>query len=379
MNEISIFDGASKLCIDKPLRLIELFAGYGSQRLALKYLGIPCESYAISEWAIKSIQAYKDLHCPNDHNPYDTVFSDREIRNWLKGKISSDYSTPLTDEQIERMPLATARTIVRNMFATNNHGSIVGMPADSIRLDGDYIYLLTYSFPCQDLSGAGLRQGMEKGAGTRSGLLWEVERLLNEWNGIGRVPDILLMENVPEVVGQKNRKAWEQWIAALDQLGYKSYWQILNATDFGIPQNRRRCFMVSVQGDYYFDFPKTYKNKLRLKDVLEREVDEKYYLSDETVAKFVVSRPLTGDTIVVKKGETEPKHTEVAKTLQARDYKDCRTVSTREGVNAVVEGISTTKEGDALAIKAGYYKFYGANIVGHDDGMKATGVIEYET
>ena len=336
MNDISIFDGAEKLCITKPLRLIELFAGYGSQALALKYLGIPYEHYRISEWATKSIQAYKDMHYPNANQPYDSVFSDKEIRSWLKGRISSDYSTPLTDEQIDRMPIAQARTIFRNMFATNNLGSICSIQARDIRLDNKHTYLLSYSFPCQDLSMAGLRQGMERGSSTRSGLLWEVERLLNEWGEIGQGPDILLMENVPEVVGQKNRKAWEEWIASLDRLGYKSYWEILNATDFGIPQNRRRCFMVSVRGDYYYDFPQSHNIKLRLKDVLESNVDEKYYLSDETVSKFVVSRPLTSDTIVVKKGETEPKHTEVAKTLQARDYKDCRTVSTREGINAVV-------------------------------------------
>ena len=338
MTDISIFDGEHRLIIEKPLRLIELFAGYGSQSLALKYLGIPHEHYFISEWAVKSIQAYKDMHCHDDNHPYDTAFSDREIKDYLKGKISADYSTPLTDEQIDRMPIDKARTIVRNMFATNNLGSITAIDAKKHPIVGDYTYLLTYSFPCQDLSMAGLRQGMERGSSTRSGLLWEVERLLNEWYDIGRVPDILLMENVPEVVGQKNRKAWEEWIASLDQLGYKSYWKILNATDYGIPQNRRRCFMVSVQGNYYYDHPSPIGCSLRLKDVLENKVSEDDYPSDETVAKCVRSQPVNVEResgVLFRDGQM--KTDGIARTLQARDYKDGKSCDSREGINAVVE------------------------------------------
>jgi len=289
MTEISIFDGQHRLSITKPIRLIELFAGYGSQRLSLDYLGIPYQSYAISEWAIKSIQAYKDMHEPDDHRAYDIVFSDAEIRKQLYGKISKDYSTPLTDEQVDKLPIAEARKIVRNMYATNNKGSITAIKGKNIPIEDDYTYLLSYSFPCQDLSNAGLRKGMERDSGTRSGLLWEVERLLREWNDLGRVPDILLMENVPEVVGAKNRTAWESWIAFLDSIGYKSYWKIMNAVDYGIPQNRKRCFMVSIQGDYYFDFPEPIGCDIKLKNVLEpiADVDESYYLSDELIQNFM--------------------------------------------------------------------------------------------
>lgn len=289
MTEISIFDGQHRLVITKPLRLIELFAGYGSQRLSLDYLKIPYESYAISEWAIKSIQAYKDMHEPDDHRAYDIVFSDAEIRKQLYGRISRDYSTPLTDEQIDKMPIAEARKIVRNMFATNNKGSITAIKGKDIPIEGDYTYLLSYSFPCQDLSNAGLRRGMDRDSGTRSGLLWEVERLLREWHQLGRLPDILLMENVPEVVGTKNRAAWEEWVAFLDSIGYKSYWKIMNAVEYGIPQNRKRCFMVSVCGDYYFDFPERIGCGIKLRDVLEpiEDVGESYYLSDELVRSFM--------------------------------------------------------------------------------------------
>ena len=315
MTEISIFDGQHRLSITKPIRLIELFAGYGSQRLSLDYLGIPYESYAISEWAIKSIQAYKDMHEPDDHRPYDIVFSDAEIRKQLYGRISKDYSTPLTDEQVDKLPIAEARRIVRNMYATNNKGSITAIKGADIHLEGGYTYILSYSFPCQDLSNAGLRKGMDRDSGTRSGLLWEVERLLRAWNALGHVPDILLMENVPEVVGAKNRTAWESWIAFLDSLGYKSYWKIMNAVDYGIPQNRKRCFMVSIQGDYYFDFPEPIGCDIKLRNVLEPivDVDESYYLSDELIQNFMkwsdglsckADSRATGDFIAERRDET---------------------------------------------------------------------------
>ena len=112
MEQISIFDftAKEKLKIDKPIRLIELFAGYGSQALALRYLGIPFENWKISEWAIKSIQAYKDLHNTSDSTDYSADKTIEEIRTWLCGRISADYNTPLTSEQIKRRSEKELRT-----------------------------------------------------------------------------------------------------------------------------------------------------------------------------------------------------------------------------------------------------------------------------
>lgn len=126
--------------------------------------------------------------------------------------------------------------------------------------------------------------GMSKESGTRSSLLWEVERLLNE---CVQLPQILLMENVPEVIGKKNIKDFQIWQNFLESKGYKNYVEILNAKDYCIPQNRRRCFMVSILGNYNYSFPNKKKLKLRLKDMLEDEVDEKYYLSDEQILKIL--------------------------------------------------------------------------------------------
>ena len=124
---------------------------------------------------------------------------------------------------------------------------------------------------------------MSKGESTRSGLLWEVERLLKETN---ELPQILLMENVPQVISDKNVADFAEWIAFLDSLGYTSKYKILNAKNYGIPQNRARCFMVSWLGDYYYDFPKPTKLKKHFRELLEDEVDEKYYLTDRAVTYF---------------------------------------------------------------------------------------------
>ena len=95
--QMSFFDGTQPFRIDKPIRLIELFGGYGSQALALKYLGIPFEHWKMSEWAVKSIQAYKDLHAGDDDTDYSAGLTETEIKAWLLGRISSNYSEPLTE------------------------------------------------------------------------------------------------------------------------------------------------------------------------------------------------------------------------------------------------------------------------------------------
>ena len=118
---------------------------------------------------------------------------------------------------------------------------------------------------------------------TRSGMLWEVERILTECYELGSLPQILLMENVPQIHNEQNIKDFHKWQVRLEELGYKSYWQDLIATDYGIPQTRNRCFMVSILGNYSYTFPNPIPLELKLKDMLEDNVDEKYYLSEKAV------------------------------------------------------------------------------------------------
>ena len=151
-----------------------------------------------------------------------------------------------------------------------------------------FTYLLTYSFPCTDLSVAGKQAGMQKGSGTRSGLLWEVERLLKEIIADnGELPQILFMENVTQVHGKKNMADFQKWIAFLESIGYTNYWQDLNAKNYGVAQNRNRCFMLSFLGDYSYEFPKPIPLEKKLKDYLEDDVDEKYYIDNEKARKLI--------------------------------------------------------------------------------------------
>lgn len=125
---------------------------------------------------------------------------------------------------------------------------------------------------------------MKKGSGTRSGLLWEVERLLNETENL---PQILLMENVPQVISADNIDDFHSWCSFLENKGYKCYTQILNAKDYGVAQNRERCFMVSILGDYNYKFPQPVPLDKTMKDYLEDEVDEKYYINSEKAQKLI--------------------------------------------------------------------------------------------
>ena len=286
MNNMSIFDYMyPKYKITKPIRLIELFSGYGSQALALKYLGVNFEHWKTCEWAVKSIQAYKDIHFTDDNNDYSKEWKDEHLISWLFEKgISSNYNEPMKKEQIIKLGEEKRRNIFNNIYATHNLVNIQQVKGKDLDIkDTDkYEYIMTYSFPCQDLSLAGKGKGMSN-TSTRSGMLWEVERILSECE---ELPQILLMENVPQVHSLENMKDFHKWQVRLEELGYKNYWQDLIATDYGIPQTRNRCFMVSILGDYSYSFPKPIPLKLKLKDLLEENVDEKYYLSDKMIEFF---------------------------------------------------------------------------------------------
>jgi DNA (cytosine-5)-methyltransferase 1 len=281
--QTSIFDIIyPKFKIDKKIRLITLFSGYDSQALALKYLDIDFEHYKTCEWAVKSIQALKDLHFENDTIDYSKDLSKEQLIEKLFNKgISADYNKSMTLDQIKRLSENQLRTIYNNIKATHNLVNIQQVKGSDLEIKdtNKYCYIMTYSFPCQDLSLAGNRKGMSD-TSTRSGMLWEVERILTE---LKERPQVLIMENVVQVHGEGNVNDFNKWQLRLEELGYRNYWEDLIATDYGIPQTRNRCFMVSILGDYSYSFPAKQPLKLRLKDMLEDNVDEKYYLSDKQI------------------------------------------------------------------------------------------------
>lgn len=142
--------------------------------------------------------------------------------------------------------------------------------------------LFTYSFPCTDISNAGLQKGLAEGSGTRSSLLWECARAIET-----KYPKYLLMENVKALVSDKFMPDFKRWAMYLESLGYTNYYQVLNSKDYGVPQNRERVFMVSIHGEAIYYFPKPFKLDRRLKHVLETNVDESYYLSDAKIQAII--------------------------------------------------------------------------------------------
>lgn len=222
--------------INKPIRLIELFAGVGCQAQALKNLGVEFEHYRAVEFDKYPVASYNAIHGTN--------FVPMDI--------------------------------------CDTHAEGLGI-CDKER----YQYIMTYSFPCQDLSVAGKGGGMKRGGGTRSGLLWEVERILLECAGTGELPDILLMENVPQVHGKKNMADFTEWLEFLERRGYRNFWKDLNAKDYGVAQNRNRCFCVSILGDGEYTFPEPVELTKVMADYLDEVVDEKYYINNERADKLI--------------------------------------------------------------------------------------------
>lgn len=254
-----------------PLRVFEAFAGYGSQSLALKRLKKDFPDFdfvnvGISEIEPAAITAYNALH--------------GDVKNY--GDISKvDWS---------KVP------------------------------DFD---LFTYSFPCTDISQAGRQEGLAEGSGTRSSLLWECQRTIEM-----KKPKFLLMENVKALISDKFIRDFNRWQSFLEKLGYVNFAQVLNAKDYGVPQNRERIFLVSVRIDsddpnprYYF--PEPFPLKETMRDRLEKDgVDEKYYLSDERIAAFVADSRGGGRISEHQWGIVRSEDETLAGTVMATDYKD---------------------------------------------------------
>lgn len=245
------------------IKIIELFAGIGSQTQALKNIGVDHEVVVVSDNDKYADQSYRALHNPNVVNLGDIT-------------------------KIKELPTAN---------------------------------LWTYSFPCQDISVAGLQRGFEQGSGTRSGLLWEVERLLIKAKESGNLPKYLLLENVKNLLGKKFKDNYEKWLSFLSELGYTTYTKILNAKDYGVPQNRERVFGVSILGDHEpFVFPEKQELKIRLKDILENNVDEKYYLKASTIISIL-------NTTFHQRAGLLHGGNDICATLCARDFREPKLIA----------------------------------------------------
>ena len=228
--------------VNHTLRVFEAFAGIGAQASALDRMGIDYRIVGISEWFIDAIECYAAIHCDNVEVEMPTDI--KAIDEYLSKFTFSATSVKPTN--IKRLTEDQRRDLYRANKQANNFGSITDVKgADLPEID-----LLVYSFPCQDLSTGGLGKGMKKGSGTRSGLLWEIERILTELKDLDHLPEYLLLENVKTIKADKHIKDLNQWLDFLESMGYaNTKCMILNSLDFGVPQDRERAFIISHLGD----------------------------------------------------------------------------------------------------------------------------------
>lgn len=204
---------------------------------------------------------------------------------------------------------------IHNIDESMNLGDITKVNEKELPKDID---LITYGFPCQDISLAGKQKGLfnEDGTQTRSGLFFEALRIIEETK-----PRVAIAENVKNLVGKKFKSQFEIVLDSLDKAGYNNYWQVINAKDYGIPQNRERVFIVSIRKDIdtgLFQFPQGFPLELRLKDMLDDEVDEKYFLSDTQINSIKTSTYTQNQRRIQEKDWCD--------TLCARDWKDPKCV-----------------------------------------------------
>ncbi|AGR42262.1 DNA (cytosine-5-)-methyltransferase [Spiroplasma diminutum] len=236
------------------LRVFETFAGIGAQHKALEILKDNIEDFdyeiaGTSEWDMWANISYNAIH----HNNKNIAKSlnETEIDDFLKTfTLSNDGKKPTDFKFIQRQPRGMKELLYSSLKNSKNQGSILEITGKKLIKNIGEFDLLTYSFPCQDLSVAGsfhgFNQGMAKGSGTRSGLLWEIERILKELKREDKLPKYLLLENVKNMVSNKHKDDYLEWLNFLAKLGYETKTYILDATKYGIPQKRNRVYALST-------------------------------------------------------------------------------------------------------------------------------------
>lgn len=195
-----------------------------------------------------------------------TAFSGYDSQCMALDRMKIDYELVGWSE-IDKYAIM-AHNAIYPQYKDRNFGDISKIDWENVP-DFD---LFTYSFPCTDISSAGQQKGLEEGSGTRSGLLWECKKAIEL-----KRPKYLLMENVKALTQKKFLPYLHKWHSFLTEMGYTNFTQILNSKNFGVPQNRERVFMVSILGDAWFDFPKPFQSDKKLKDLLDENVDDRYY------------------------------------------------------------------------------------------------------
>lgn len=302
------------------INVVHAFSGVDSQYMAEKRvfgknnINIICtmevDVDAIISCALIHEKETFDIFYNQEWNQQDYEF----VKIFLKERnIGFDFEN--NKSKIDKMKKDKLKQLYIASVITKNYGDI--SLSNKIKFN-ENIDLFTYSFPCTDISIAGKQEGLSKGSGTRSGLLWECEQFI-----INNKPKILLMENVKNLVGKKFINEFNSWLNVLNNLGYKSYWKVLNAKDFGVPQNRERVFCVSIRNDINkeYIFPENIKLNKTIKDILENNVDEKYYYNNEKsqqLMKLILEKYGEKEIIPCDSSINKPKELEVDNCITAR-------------------------------------------------------------
>ena len=368
--------------------MIELFSGIGAQIRGIENTNLwDCTVVNTSDIDKDAMVSYAAIHCgltPELIDTYANYPSEEEMAKVLTERnIGFDFkkNAPYDWYKLAKRKGNEINKYYLACVLSKNLGDISSIKSL------DYADFWTYSFPCQDISVAGKQAGIEKGK-TRSGLLYEVERLLETAVNNGNQPKYLLLENVKNLVGKKFKPQFDEWISRLDELGYNTYWQVVNGKDCGIPQNRERCFAISIRKDIdsiKFKFAKCFDNGLRLKDLLEENVDEKYFL--KTLGNFFMNHSLeceeNGNGFRFKPHNPTKAETAFSVTTRAGGRMDDNYVNNHdiseepffEFNKKNIEAVNTASDGTARTIKAQYYKNGNANFT-RENGFGATGVAD---
>ena len=258
---------------NKKLNVVELFSGIGSQAKALENININFETVNTCEWDIHALVAYDLIHNDGLLHSGSLGLTKLELLNELsKYNLSGDCKNPINEKYLSSLPEETLRQIYSSILNTGNLIDIKSLTGDMLPKTVD---IMTYSFPCQDLSNVGAFHGYNKGidrdANNRSGLLWQVERILNERIKLDLpLPKSLVLENVATLLSERHKHNFQEWQDILVELGYYNKIYTLNAKDFGAAQNRKRLIMISFLTNFDEELNKkldAYFNKHNLEDM----------------------------------------------------------------------------------------------------------------
>ena len=270
------------------IKVFEAFAGYGSQRMALRNLGVDFEVVGISEIVEDVLLSYAAIHTDfltKRENIDNFVHETREemIAELEKLNVPLDYKT--FENRARKMKDSKLKEFFLANRLIHNYGDITKIDPNTLP-DFD---LFTYSFPCQDISVAGYQNGLTEGAGTRSSLLWECCKIIET-----KRPRYLMMENVKNLVGNNHIHNFKKFVNYLESLGYRNFWAVLNARNYGIPQNRERVFCISsLDPDFQYKFPAPLKLKCNLCDMLECDVGNEFYLKEKDVLEKPIDQEVS--------------------------------------------------------------------------------------